>query len=114
MSKYNNVNPGQYKVAGRTHPGDPLLQEYDRRRLTVAEHEAGTPRKRELALAEHEVRPSSGTRARRAVPAERPRPQNVGDFRTRGTKASAASSAAQGPEKRARESSRESPRSRRS
>lgn len=43
MSKYNNVNPGQYKVAGRTHQGDVLLQEYDRRKLTVAEHEAGTP-----------------------------------------------------------------------
>ena len=22
MSKHNNVNPGQYKVAGRLHPGD--------------------------------------------------------------------------------------------
>ena len=33
MSKYNNVNPGQYKTAGRERPGDGLLQENEKREL---------------------------------------------------------------------------------
>jgi hypothetical protein len=27
MSKHNNVNPGQYKVGGRLHPGDDSSQQ---------------------------------------------------------------------------------------
>jgi hypothetical protein len=30
MSSKNNVNPGQYKVAGREKPGTPLGQEHDK------------------------------------------------------------------------------------
>jgi len=30
MSKSNNVNPGQYKVAGRERLGEPLGQEKDK------------------------------------------------------------------------------------
>jgi hypothetical protein len=33
MSKSNNVNPGQYKVAGRERPGDALGQEKDKQVL---------------------------------------------------------------------------------
>ena len=31
MSKHNNVNPGQYKVAGREKPGKPLGPEKDQK-----------------------------------------------------------------------------------
>jgi hypothetical protein len=65
MSKYINVNPGQYKVAGRAHPGDPLLQEYSRRELTVMEHETPLPPPpRETPNRSGGVRPQA--RARRA------------------------------------------------
>ena len=38
MSKNNNVNPGQYKVAGRLRP-DEENREQDKMRASVAEHE---------------------------------------------------------------------------
>ena len=33
MSKNNNVNPGQYKVAGREKLGEPLGQERDKQEM---------------------------------------------------------------------------------
>ena len=33
MSKNNNVNPGQYKVAGRERPGEGLNQNTDKQQL---------------------------------------------------------------------------------
>jgi len=40
MSKNNNVNPGQYKVAGRLHPGDDnSQQERAKAKASIAEHE---------------------------------------------------------------------------
>ena len=40
MSKQNNVNPGQYKVAGRLHPGDDgSAQEKAKEQSSIAEHE---------------------------------------------------------------------------
>ena len=39
MSKHNNVNPGQYKVAGRLHPGDDSSkQEQDKAEAATTEH----------------------------------------------------------------------------
>jgi hypothetical protein len=39
MSKHNNVNPGQYKVGGRLHPGDDSSeQEQAKERASVEEH----------------------------------------------------------------------------
>ena len=37
MSKYNNVNPGQYKVAGRERPGEHIVQEVHKRRLAKSQ-----------------------------------------------------------------------------
>jgi hypothetical protein len=37
VSKNINVNPGQYKVAGRERQGENLVQERERRRLREAE-----------------------------------------------------------------------------
>jgi hypothetical protein len=40
MSKQNNVNPGQYKVGGRLHPGDDSSkQEQDKVQASLTEHE---------------------------------------------------------------------------
>jgi len=40
MSKHNNVNPGQYKVGGRLHPGDDnSRQEEAKAEASIAEHE---------------------------------------------------------------------------
>ena len=40
MSKHNNVNPGQYKVGGRLHPGDDnSRQEQAKAEASIAEHE---------------------------------------------------------------------------
>ena len=40
MSKHNNVNPGQYKVGGRLHPGDDnSRQEQEKSEASIAEHE---------------------------------------------------------------------------
>jgi len=38
MSKQNNVNPGQYKVGGRLHPGDDSSsQEHDKAQASITE-----------------------------------------------------------------------------
>ena len=39
MSKHNNVNPDQYKLAGRERPGDGILHEQNKERASVQEHE---------------------------------------------------------------------------
>jgi hypothetical protein len=39
MSKYNNVNPGQYKLRGRERPGDGILHEQNKAIESVTEHE---------------------------------------------------------------------------
>jgi len=39
MSKQINVNPGQYKVAGRTRQGEDVVHDRQRRRLSEAEAE---------------------------------------------------------------------------
>jgi hypothetical protein len=38
MSKYNNVNPGQYKLKGRERPGDGILHEQNKELASVEEH----------------------------------------------------------------------------
>jgi len=38
MSKHINVNPGQYKVAGRERPGEDVLHEQNKERLSIEEH----------------------------------------------------------------------------
>ena len=38
MSKNNNVNPGQYKVAGRERPGEGILHEQNKERASIEEH----------------------------------------------------------------------------
>jgi hypothetical protein len=38
MSKQNNVNPGQYKNAGRERPGDGILHEQNKERASIEEH----------------------------------------------------------------------------
>ena len=40
MSKYNNVNPGQYKVGGRERMGEPLGQERDKMKFSKNQGEA--------------------------------------------------------------------------
>ena len=52
MSKHNNVNPGQYKVGGRLHPGDDSSkQEQGKAQASIEEHqlreEARKPKKQE-------------------------------------------------------------------
>ena len=52
MSKQNNVNPGQYKVGGRLHPGDDSTrQEQDKAEAAMTEQrlreEARRPEKKE-------------------------------------------------------------------
>ena len=47
MSKQNNVNPGQYKVGGRLHPGDDsTTQEQAKSEASVNEHESREEAKR--------------------------------------------------------------------
>ena len=43
MSKYNNVNPGQYKVAGRARPGEDIVQERQKQQL-AKNREASAPK----------------------------------------------------------------------
>ena len=45
MSKRINVNPGQYKVAGRERLGEPLGQEKEKQRLAQAREGSATKRK---------------------------------------------------------------------
>ena len=40
MSKNNNVNPGQYKVAGRERPGEDIVQDSHKQRM--GQSRAGT------------------------------------------------------------------------
>jgi hypothetical protein len=40
MSKNNNVNPGQYKVAGRERPGQDISPELNREARSVRAHES--------------------------------------------------------------------------
>jgi hypothetical protein len=37
MSKYNNVNPGQYKVAGRERPGRDFVQDDHKSQYTTSQ-----------------------------------------------------------------------------
>lgn len=46
MSKYNNVNPGQYKVAGRERPGEDIVQSVHKQRLTKNREAVAPPKKR--------------------------------------------------------------------
>jgi hypothetical protein len=39
MSKNNNVNPGQYKVAGRERQGEDIVPEEEKAKLTQKSHE---------------------------------------------------------------------------
>jgi hypothetical protein len=39
MSKNNNVNPGQYKVAGRERPGEDIVQTREKVKAVLAEQE---------------------------------------------------------------------------
>lgn len=39
MSKNNNVNPGQYKVAGRERQGEDIVPEEEKAKLKRAQHE---------------------------------------------------------------------------
>ena len=39
MSKNNNVNPGQYKDAGRERQGEDVIQEREKMKEAVSEHE---------------------------------------------------------------------------
>jgi hypothetical protein len=39
MSKNNNVNPGQYKVAGRERQGEDVVQDREKMKEGVGEHE---------------------------------------------------------------------------
>ena len=59
MSKYNNVNPGQYKVGGRLHPGDEANQANDRQ--TMAQN-----KKQQTGGA-----PAGATRSKSAAPRAR-------------------------------------------
>jgi hypothetical protein len=45
MSKNNNVNPGQYKVAGRERPGENLGQHRDKQALAKNRERAGAGKK---------------------------------------------------------------------
>lgn len=57
MSKNINVNPGNYKTAGRERQGEDIVQDLEKRRLTVAqsrkrrraEAKKAAPRKRSRA-----------------------------------------------------------------
>ena len=40
MSKNNNVNPGQYKVAGRERPGHDVPHERDKEAQSIQAHES--------------------------------------------------------------------------
>jgi hypothetical protein len=39
MSKYINVNPGQYKLRGRERPGHDVLHEQEKIKASLTEHE---------------------------------------------------------------------------
>jgi hypothetical protein len=39
MSKNNNVNPGQYKTKGRERQGEDIVQEREKVKASLAEHQ---------------------------------------------------------------------------
>ena len=45
MSKYNNVNPGQYKVAGRARPGEDIVQKDHKEQLAKNREKAESPKR---------------------------------------------------------------------
>lgn len=48
MSKHNNVNPGQYKVGGRLHPGDDSSkQQQDKADAAMTEQQLREARREE-------------------------------------------------------------------
>ena len=47
MSKYNNVNPGQYKLRGRERPGDDIVHEEEKMKAALTEHELREQAKRQ-------------------------------------------------------------------
>jgi hypothetical protein len=54
MSKNNNVNPDQYKLAGRERPGEGILHERNKERASIEEHhlrEESNQRKRKQRTA---------------------------------------------------------------
>ena len=44
MSKYNNVNPGQYKVAGRERVGEDIVQKDHKERFAKTRERSATPK----------------------------------------------------------------------
>jgi len=47
MSKNNNVNPGQYKVAGRERQGEEVVHEQEKSKASVADHDLREQSKRQ-------------------------------------------------------------------
>ena len=47
MSKNNNVNPGQYKVAGRERQGEEVVHEREKSKASVADHDLREQAKRQ-------------------------------------------------------------------
>ena len=45
MSKHNNVNPGQYKVAGRQRQGENIVQSRQKQKLAKEREKSVGPRK---------------------------------------------------------------------
>ena len=45
MSKNNNVNPGQYKVAGRERPGENLDQQRDKQEFAKNRERSAPPKR---------------------------------------------------------------------
>ena len=45
MSKNNNVNPGQYKVAGRERQGEDIVPEQEKQKMRAADASAEARRK---------------------------------------------------------------------
>jgi hypothetical protein len=46
MSKNNNVNPGQYKVAGRERQGEEVVHDREKAKASVTEHDEREQAKR--------------------------------------------------------------------
>lgn len=81
MSSKNNVNPGQYKVAGRERPGENLGQERDRQLMAKSRESYGPPRHqkeprtdRASVLQPRDKSESGGTRKKTAEKPDRQAP----------------------------------------
>lgn len=60
MSKNNNVNPGQYKVAGRERPGEDVLASAHKAALTQAQaQQQAAPRKGDTPAGSGDSEPST-------------------------------------------------------